>query len=141
MLWIKAFHIISMITWFAGIFYLPRLFVYHAQASDTLGQDRFLVMEEKLYRIIMTPSAVITIIFGAVLVSFNPQIYFASTWFILKMFLVALVLVYHVYCKRLMRQFASRQGIKTHKYYRVFNELPVLMLISIILLVVVKPDL
>lgn len=72
MLWIKAFHIISMITWFAGIFYLPRLFVYHAQASDTLGQDRFIVMEEKLYRIIMTPSAVITIIFGAVLVSFNP---------------------------------------------------------------------
>jgi len=139
MLWIKAIHIISMVTWFAGIFYLPRLFVYHAQASDTLGQDRFIVMEEKLYRIIMTPSALVTIVFGTVLVSFNPQIYFASTWFILKMFLVALVLVYHVYCKVLMRQFASRAGIKTHKYYRVFNELPVLMLISIILLVVVKP--
>jgi len=139
MLWIKALHIISMVTWFAGIFYLPRLFVYHAQTSDTVGQDRFVVMEEKLYRIIMTPSALITILFGSALVSFSPQTYFSSGWFILKMFLVALVLVYHVYCKVLMRQFASRDGIKSHKYYRVFNELPVLMLISIILLVVVKP--
>ena len=139
MLWIKALHIISMVTWFAGIFYLPRLFVYHAQASDTLGQDRFIVMEEKLYRIIMTPSAIVTIVFGTALVTFNPQFYLTSTWFILKIILVALVLVYHVYCKVLMRQFASHEGIKTEKYYRIFNELPVLMLISIILLVVVKP--
>ncbi len=139
MLWIKAFHIISMITWFAGIFYLPRLFVYHAQASDTLGQDRFVVMEEKLYRIIMTPSAFVTIACGIALVTIDTQFYLSSTWFLLKIFLVALVLVYQVYCKILMRQFATRSGIKSHKYYRVFNEVPVLMLISIIILVVVKP--
>ncbi|MBV1905609.1 MAG: protoporphyrinogen oxidase HemJ [Pseudomonadales bacterium] len=139
MLWLKAFHIISIITWFAGIFYLPRLFVYHATATDRISQDRFVIMEDKLYRIIMTPSALVALACGAVLVSADPKGYFASNWFLLKLGLVALVLAYHIYCKTLMRQFSQREAIKSHKFYRVYNEFPVLILISIILLVELQP--
>ena len=139
MLWLKSFHIIAVVTWFAGIFYLPRLFVYHTQTSDQEGQDRFVVMEQKLFRMIMTPSAIVAVGCGIALVMYNLSGYLASNWFLLKFVLVLLLIGYNVYCATLMKQFAQRSGIKTEKFYRVFNELPVLLLISIILLVVIRP--
>lgn len=136
MLIVKAFHLIFMVTWFAGLFYLPRLFVYHAMSSDAVGVDRFKLMERKLYYGIMTPGAVLTVGFGLWLwLGYG----IGGAWLHAKLSLVALLIGYHLYCGKLMRDFKHDRNRHGHVWYRWFNELPVVLLIAIVLLVVVKP--
>ena len=138
LLWIKALHIIFVITWFAGIFYLPRLFVYHAMAEDQTGRERFQVMERKLYRGIMNPSAVLTVGFGIWLLALAPG-WLQAGWMHAKLALVVLLIGYHLYCGRLLRAFAEERNRHGHVWYRIFNEVPVLILVAVVILVVVKP--
>lgn len=137
MLWLKAFHVIAMVTWFAGLFYLPRLFVYHADTTDEPGLARFEVMERRLFKL-MTIGALATIGFGVTMIVEAPE-YLRMGWLHAKLGLVLLLIAYHVYCHRLMRDFAQRRNHKTAKWYRLFNEIPSLLLIAIVVLVVVKP--
>ena len=141
MLWLKAFHLIFMVTWFAGLFYLPRLFVYHAMADDDpVGRARFKVMERKLYWGIMTPGAVLTFACGlAMLYSYAWGAYGRQVWLQAKLVLLACLVIYHVICGFLLRDFARDQNRRGHAWYRVFNEVPVLFLVGIILLAVVRP--
>jgi protoporphyrinogen IX oxidase len=136
MLWIKAWHIIFMVTWFAGLFYLPRLFVYHAMSSDEISHARFKIMERKLFYGIMTPGAVLTIAFGAWLWL---RYGFSGGWLHAKVSLVALLVLYHLYCGKLVRDFAQDRNQHSHVFYRWLNEAPVLALIAIVILVEVKP--
>ena len=137
MLWLKAFHVMAMVTWFTGLFYLPRLFVYHADAPDPLGVERFRIMERRLFAI-MTVGAGATLVFGiAMLVAFPP--YLSMGWLHAKLALVALLIAYHGYCYKLMRDFAQGRNARTARWYRLFNELPSLFLIGIVALAVVKP--
>lgn len=140
MLWVKAFHLIFIVTWFASLFYLPRLFVYHAQTEDAAGNARFKIMERKLYRGIMTPSAILTIIFGGWLLSFYDLATLKTMgWLHAKLTLVLLLLIYHHVCGRYLKHFANDTNTKSHVFYRWFNELPVLVLIAVVILAVVKP--
>lgn len=140
MLWVKAFHIIFMVTWFAGLFYLPRLFVYHAMSEDTASRERFKVMERKLYYGIMAPGAILTIGFGVwLLVDYAWTAWHAAGWLHVKLALVVLLIGYHLWCGKLLRDFARDRNRHSHRWYRVFNEVPVLFLIAIVILVVVKP--
>lgn len=136
MLWVKALHLIFMVTWFAGLFYLPRLFVYHAQSSDHLSLERFKVMERKLFFGIMTPGAVLTVIFGTWLwLGYG----LGGRWLLVKLVLVALLIAYHVYCGVLLLDFKHDRNRHGHVFYRWLNELPVLVLIAVVLLAVLKP--
>jgi putative membrane protein len=136
MLWIKALHIMFMVIWFAGLFYLPRLFVYHAMTKDSAGSERFKIMESKLYYRIMTPGAVFTIVFGVWLW----QAYgFAGGWLDAKLAVVASLVVYHLYCAKLLADFKHDRKARSHLWYRWFNEVPVIFLIAGVILVVVKP--
>ena len=137
-LWIKAFHIIFVICWFAGIFYLPRLFVHHAMSTDAATQQRLTIMEGKLYRFI-TPFAFISLGLGLWLVALNPGFYMKAGWFHAKFTLILLLFAYHFYCGHLVKQFAVGKNSRSHVFYRVFNELPVLVLFAIVILAVVKP--
>lgn len=137
MLWIKAFHIVFMVTWFAGLFYLPRLFVYHAQAEDAVSLERYSVMERKLFSI-MTIGAVGTLVFGVWLLMELPQ-YLQSGWLHAKLVLVLGLVAYHAYLGRLCRGFKSGINHHGHVYYRWINELPAFFLVTIVILVVVKP--
>lgn len=138
MLWLKAFHIIFMVTWFAGLFYLPRLYVYHAMSEDEVSQARFKVMERKLYYGIMAPGAVLTLLFGfAMLYYYHPN----AAWLHWKLFLVALLCVYHGMCGKYRKDFLYNRNRHTHVFYRYFNEIPVFFLLAIVLLVVLKPEL
>ena len=140
MLWIKAIHVISVITWFAALFYLPRLFVYHAMSDDDTSIERFKVMERKLYRGIMMPSFIITTLMGWwMLQGYAWEVYSSRYWLQLKLLLVGLLIIYHFYCGYLVGIFADDKNIRSHTFYRWFNEIPVVLLISIIILVVVKP--
>ena len=135
-LWIKAFHIVFMVTWFAALFYLPRLFVYHAMADDAVGIARFKIMERKLFFGIMTPGAVLTLVSGTWLwlgYGFN------GGWLHAKLALVAVLIAYQVYCGKLMMDFKHDCNRHGHVFYRWLNELPVVILIAIVILVVVKP--
>ena len=141
MLWVKAFHIIFMVTWFAGLFYLPRLYVYHVAAEDSISLARFKIMERKLFWGIATPGALITIGLGfwlATFEEFNPHIY-SSSWFQAKLGLVALLVIYHIWCGKLLFDFKNDNNKHSHVWYRFFNELPVFILIAIVLLVELKP--
>jgi protoporphyrinogen IX oxidase len=138
-LWLKAFHIIAVITWFAAIFYLPRLFVYHASAEDAISQARFKVMEEKLYRIIMRPSMIATLGLGISLLVMGWWAYAPTIWLWLKLFGVVALLGYHHYCGRIIRAFAADQNPHSERFFRMFNEVPAVLLIVIVVLVVVKP--
>lgn len=136
MLWIKSFHIIAMVTWFAGLFYLPRLYVYHSQATDTTSIDRFRIMERKLFYGIMTPGAVVTLVLGIWLwLGYG----FSGYWLLAKGVLVALVVLHHYWCYRELVVFQNGESPKSHVYYRWMNEVPVLYLVAIVILVVVKP--
>ena len=136
MLWIKALHIIFMVTWFAGLFYLPRLFVYHAMSSDAVSNDRFKVMERKLFFGIMTPGAVLTVLFGMWLwLAYD----FRGGWLHAKLALVAVLLAYHVYCGKLLVNFKNDRNQHGHVFYRWLNEFPVVILFAVVILVVVKP--
>ncbi len=140
MLWIKAWHLIFMVTWFAGLFYLPRLFVYHAQCNDEVGNARFKVMERKLYYGIATPGMVLTLGFGIwMLVAYAWQVYGQMGWLHAKLALIAATVVYHFVCGRHLRAFRDDRNQLSHVYYRWFNEVPVLFLIGIVLLATVKP--
>jgi putative membrane protein len=139
MLWIKALHIIFMVTWFAGLFYLPRLFVYHADSTDDVSHARFLVMERKLFAI-MTIGAVLTAVFGVwLLFEYAWAAYRDSGWLISKLVLVGGLIVFHLYCGRLMQEFRNGTAIHSHVFYRWVNEIPTLLLFAIVLLAVVKP--
>jgi putative membrane protein len=137
MAWVKSFHIIFVITWFAGLFYLPRLFVYHALSSDAPGIERFKVMERKLYYGIMTPSAVLAVALGLWLwLAWFPG---AGGWLHAKLALVAALVGYHLWCGRLLAAFREDRNRHSHVWYRWFNEAPVLALVAVVILVVVKP--
>ena len=136
MLWVKSFHIVFVVAWFAGLFYLPRLFVYHALTTDSAGIERFKVMERKLYYGIMTPSAVLAVILGLWLwLGYD----ITGAWLHAKLALVILLIAYHGYCGRLLADFKRDRNRHGHVYYRWFNEVPVLILIAVVILVVVKP--
>ena len=136
MLWLKAFHIVFVVTWFAGIFYLPRLFIYHAAASDALSIERFQSMEKRLFGI-MTIGATLALLFGISLLIVTPG-FLQAGWLHAKLTLVLALIGYHAWCYRLMRDLrAGRKRSST--WYRVFNEVPALLLIAIVILVVVKP--
>ncbi len=137
--WVKAFHLIAMTSWFAALFYLPRLFVYHAMAEDTISLERFTVMERKLYRGIANPAMYATILLGVWLVAMAPDYYLKQGWFHAKLGAVFLVVVYHYLCLRHLKRFANGTNEKSHTYFRVFNEVPVLFLTTIVVLVIVKP--
>ena len=138
-LWLKAFHIIFVVTWFAGLFYMPRLFVYHSGATDEVSRERFKIMERKLYRIIMNPSMILTLVFGIWLLVESWQAFSSQVWMWLKIVLVVLLIGYHHYCLRIIKAFAQDQVIHSEKFFRIFNELPSLVLIGAVILVVVKP--
>ena len=139
MLWLKAFHIIAVVCWFAALFYLPRLFVYHAMSEDETSKERFKVMERKLYRGIMSPSMIAVVILGAWLLALNPSYYFSQGWVHAKLTLVVLLIGYHHYCGYLLKQFRDDINTKSHIFYRFFNEAPVLILIAVVILAVVRP--
>jgi putative membrane protein len=128
-----------VVTWFAALFYLPRLFVYHTTTTDAEGKARFCTMEAKLYRIIMRPSMLITLVFGTWILVLGWESFSSSAWLWIKLFVVVLLLGYHHYCARLIRAFAANANPHSEKFYRVFNELPAIALILIVVLVVVKP--
>ena len=139
MLWLKALHIIFMVTWFAGLFYLPRLFVYHAECQDDAGNARFKIMERKLYAI-MSVGAVATVIFGLwLLFAYDLGILTSTLWLPLKLVLVAGLISYHLFCLKLVREFRADQNRHGHVYYRWFNEVPALILIAVVILAVVRP--
>jgi protoporphyrinogen IX oxidase len=137
MLWLKAFHVVFVVTWFAGLFYLPRLFVYHATATDAPGLERFVTMERRLFGI-MTLGGTLAAAFGVSMLVAAPG-YLAFGWLHVKLALVAVLIGYHLWCYRLM--IALRDGKNRHseRWFRLFNEAPALLLIAIVVLVVVKP--
>ncbi|BAS68122.1 MAG: protoporphyrinogen oxidase HemJ [Gammaproteobacteria bacterium] len=139
MLWLKAFHIISIITWFAALFYLPRLFVYHAMSSDKISIERFKTMERKLYRGIMMPSFILASVLGIWMLFDNWAYYSTQYWLHAKLTLVVPLIVYHFYCGHLLSVFKVDKNTRSHVFYRWFNEVPVLILIAVVILVVVKP--
>jgi len=139
MLWLKALHIIFMVTWFAGLFYLPRLFVYHAMATDETSLTRFKIMERKLYFGIATPGMLLTVLFGGALLSLNPVGYMQAGWMHAKLSLVILLIAYHVYLAKLLFAFKCDKNTHGHVFYRILNEVPVLFLVAVVILVVVKP--
>jgi putative membrane protein len=135
---VKSLHLIFMVTWFAGLFYLPRLFVYHAQSSDRVSVERFKVMERKLFWGITTPGGVLTLVFGLWL--WLGWFRGAGGWLHAKLGLVAVLVAYHVWCGKLMLDFRAERNTKGHVWFRWFNEFPVLILIAVVLLVVFKPQ-
>lgn len=137
-LWLKAFHLVAVVSWFAALFYLPRLFVYHSMAEDQISIERFKVMERKLYRGIANPAMMTSIALGLGMVFVAPAIA-QGGWFHAKMVLVALLLGYHFTCKYHLKRFAEDANTKSHIYFRWFNEAPVVVLILIAILVIVKP--
>lgn len=139
MLWVKAWHLIFMVTWFSGLFYLPRLFVYHAQSVDSISDARFKIMERKLYYGITMPGGILTLIFGAWLLSYNWMGYVHSLWLQIKLGLIFFMIIYHIYLGKLLRDFKYNKNKYNHIFYRWLNEVPVIFLIAIILLAVVRP--
>lgn len=140
MLWVKSLHIIFMVTWFAGLFYLPRLYVYHAMSGDQVSRDRFKVMERKLYFGITTPGGILTIIFGLwTMFYMGPDTYTGQSWLTLKLILVSVLVLYHIYCGKLLSDFKHDRNRHSHIWYRWFNEVPVIFLIGIIMLAVIRP--
>ena len=137
MLWLKALHVVFVVTWFAGLFYLPRLFVYHVATADAPGVARFIVMERRLF-FIMSLGALLAVVFGIAMIVAVPG-YLAMEWLRVKMLLVAALVGYHAWCYRLMLDF--RAGVNRHsqRWYRLFNEVPGVLLLAIVILAVVKP--
>jgi putative membrane protein len=138
-LWLKAFHVVFVVTWFAGLFYLPRLFLYHASATDTVSRERFVVMERRLFGI-MTIGMVLAVAFGAAMVFTQPG-YLSLGWLRVKLVLVAPLVFHHFWCRRLMRDLERGERVRSQRWYRWFNEVPGILLIAIVILAVVKPPL
>lgn len=137
MLWLKAFHVVFVVTWFAGLFYLPRLFVYHASAQDSISIERFKIMERRLF-VMMTIGATLAAVLGVSMILLAPS-YLEFGWLHAKLTLVAALVGYHIWCHRLMVAFRENRNRRSQQWYRGFNELPSLLLIAIVVLVVVKP--
>ena len=137
MLWLKAFHIVFVVTWFAGLFYLPRLFVYHVATSDAPGRARFIVMERRLF-ILMSIGALLAMLLGTAMIIVAPAL-LAMTWMHIKLPLVALLVGYHAWCYRLMITLRAGGAGHSQRWYRWFNEIPGLLLIAIVVLAVLKP--
>jgi protoporphyrinogen IX oxidase len=137
MLWLKAFHIVFVVTWFAGLFYLPRLFVYHTAAADAIGRERFVVMERRLFAL-MTLGGALAVAFGICMVVAAPA-YLDFAWLRVKLVLVAALVGYHIWCYRLIRDLREGSNRHSQRWYRLFNEVPGLLLIAIVVLAVVKP--
>lgn len=138
-LWLKALHLIAVVCWFAGLFYLPRLFVYHAQAEDAAGRERFKVMERKLYRGIMWPSLIATVLLGGWMLADNWAFYRSQGWMHAKLTLALLLVAYHLACGHYLKVLRDDRNQKSHVFFRVFNELPVLALVAIVVFVIVRP--
>lgn len=137
---LKALHIIFMTTWFAGLFYLPRLFVYHAMSDDRTSLERFKIMERKLYYGITTPGALLTLVFGVwMLADYAWSAYGSAHWLHIKLFLILLLLGYHIWCGLLVHDFKHDKNRRSHRWFRLFNEIPVLFLVLIVLLATLKP--
>jgi protoporphyrinogen IX oxidase len=139
MLWFKAFHVIFVITWFSGLFYLPRLFVYHAMAEDTLSIERFKIMEHKLFYAITLPSGILATVFGLVVLSYSFSGYMQLAWMHWKLTLVLLLWVYTLTCGKYVYDFKQDNNKRSATFYRFFNEIPAILLVAIIILVIVKP--
>ncbi|MFW2176676.1 MULTISPECIES: protoporphyrinogen oxidase HemJ [unclassified Moraxella] len=139
-LWFKAWHVISVICWFAGLFYLPRLFVYHAMSEDKVSHDRFVIMERKLYRGIMTPAMVATWAFGLLMLVPSWDAYKTQGWLHIKLALVVLLTVYHFMANHYRKQLMTNAHAKSHVFWRWFNEAPTLILVAVVILVIVKPQ-
>jgi protoporphyrinogen IX oxidase len=135
--WVKAWHVVFMVTWFAGLFYLPRLFVYHAATTDSAGIERFRIMERRLFAI-MTIGAALTTAFGLWLLAREPVL-LETGWLRAKLALVALLIGYHAWLGKLVRDFAAGRNAHSPLWYRWFNEVPTLLLIGIVLLAVARP--
>lgn len=142
MLWLKAFHVIAVVAWFAGLFYLPRLFIYHTEATEPLVRERLKVMERRLYGITRI-GAGLTFIFGVATlwwwIAHTDKFFAQNHWIEAKFMLVALLYGYHGYLGRLVREFAHDACTKSSRWLRIFNEIPALLLIAIVVLVIVKP--
>lgn len=139
-MWLKAWHLIFMVTWFAGLFYLPRLFVYHAMSKDRDSIERFVVMERKLYYGIMTPGMILTLFFGFwMLIDYAWAAYGGTLWLHIKLGLIGVLIIYHLYCGKLLKDFKAERNSRSHVWYRWYNEVPVFFLVTIILLTVLKP--
>lgn len=139
MLWLKAFHIVFVVTWFAALFYLPRLFIYHNDTRDDVGNARFKLMERKLVNVIMNPSAVLASVLGGLLLWNAWAAFGQAAWLWAKLALVILLYAYHFGCLRIAAEFARDERRRSDRFLRIFNELPALVLISVVVLVVVKP--
>ncbi len=135
MLWFKALHIIFVISWFAGLLYLPRLFVYHVTCTDAIGHERFITMERRLYYYIMYPAMILSIVFGFILWSYG----FSGTWLSLKLFFVFLLIGFHFSCGLYIKKLRNKQALRSAKFFKIYNEIPTLCLIIIVCLVVIKP--
>ncbi|MDH5376742.1 MAG: protoporphyrinogen oxidase HemJ [Gammaproteobacteria bacterium] len=139
MLWVKAIHVIFMVTWFAGLFYLPRLFVYHATTTDEISLQRFVIMERKLFAI-MTIGGLGALIFGLwMMFDYAIELYQGQGWLHAKMFFVLLLIAYHVLCFKVLKEFREGKNKRGHVFYRWFNEFPALILFVVVILVIVKP--
>lgn len=136
MLWFKALHLIFMVSWFAGLFYLPRLFVNHAMTEDKATSERLKVMERKLYRF-TTPWMILTVVFGIGMLMSAP--YLDQLWIQIKLVLVAILIIYHIHCGKLVADFQHDRNTRSHVFYRWYNEIPVLILVPIIFLAVFRP--
>jgi putative membrane protein len=140
-MWLKAWHLIGMVTWFAGLFYLPRLFVYHAMSEDEISNERFKIMERKLYYGITMPAGIFTLFFGLwMLYDYAWAAYGGQLWLTIKLILISLLVAYHLYCGKLVADFRHDRNTRSHVWFRWFNELPVLVLIAVVLLAVLKPN-
>ncbi|MDO9424582.1 MAG: CopD family protein [Methylobacter sp.] len=140
MLWLKALHLLFMVTWFAGLFYLPRLYVYHAMSGDEISNEHFKIMERKLFFGIMTPGMVATLIFGFwMLIAYDWTVYANAGWLHAKLLLLMLTLIYHYFCYLWLLDFKHDRNLRSHIFYRWMNEVPVLFLVGIVILAVVKP--
>jgi len=138
MLWLKAFHIIFVVCWFAGLFYLPRIFVYYAASEHEATRDQLAIMARKLYRFV-TPFMYIAIGLGVTMIAMNPDYYLRATWMWLKLAGVVFLVIYHVQCGRYVHAINTDRNRHGHVFYRFFNEVPVLFLFAIVLLAVLKP--
>lgn len=137
MLWLKAFHIIFVVTWFAGLFYLPRLFVYHAAAADAIGRERFVVMERRLF-VLMTLGGTLAVAFGISMVAAAPA-FLGFLWLRVKLVLVAALIGYHLWCYKLLAELRDGRSRHSQRWFRIFNEVPTLLLIAIVVLAVLRP--
>ena len=139
-MWLKAWHLIGMVTWFAGLFYLPRLYVYHAMSDDAVSIERFKVMERKLFFGITTPGGIFTLLVGLwMLYDYAWAAFGDQLWLQIKLLLMLVLVAYHLYCGKLLLDFRHDRNQRNHVWFRWFNELPVLLLIAIVLLAVLKP--